>query len=130
MRIKVILSLFFNSQNLDFKTVQALLKVPHTLGIVVSQSKEQAPGTLVPSSDDSSPSDYNHQSLVVLKGSLPPIELTWTCIPLMGLSTQMREWTALHSIVSHHLMPLTPYILKAAPVVSAQRLRLLYSIIS
>lgn len=41
---------------------------------------------------------------------------------LMNLSTFMREWSALHSCRDHRLMPLTPYILKASPVISAIRL--------
>ena len=43
-------------------------------------------------------------------------------IPVMNLATFTREWAALHSIRSHRLLPLTPYILKAAPVVSVARL--------
>jgi hypothetical protein len=111
----------------DYKNVQAVLRATHTLGIVVSQGKEQssAAGSSASSSADDQ-NDYNHQSIVVLKGTLPPSEATWTCIPLIGLSTHMREWTALHSIVSHQVMPLTPYILKAAPVVSAHRLSEIY----
>jgi hypothetical protein len=108
----------------DYKNIQAVLRATHTLGIVVSQGKEQNPGSNSSSADDLN--DYNHQSIVVLKGTLPPSEATWTCIPLIGLSTHMREWIALHSIVSHQVMPLTPYILKAAPVVSAHRLSEIY----
>jgi hypothetical protein len=112
----------------DHKNVQSLLQVPHTLGIVTSQGKEQHPGASKSSHEggDGSSNDYNHQTIVVLKGTLPPSEVTWTCIPLVGLSTHIREWTALHSVVSHHLMPLTPYILKASPVVSAHRLSEIY----
>lgn len=106
----------------DYKTVQSLLQAPHTLGIVLTQGKEQT----VSSSTEEASNDYNHQSIIVLKGTLPPTEVTWTCIPLIGLSTHTREWTALHSIVSHNLMPLTPYILKAAPVVSAHKLSEMY----
>ena len=43
-------------------------------------------------------------------------------LPLMSLSTFSREWAALHSTRDHRLMPLTPYILKASPVISASRL--------
>jgi hypothetical protein len=114
----------------DHTNVQSLLQVPHTLGIVTSQGKEQnLKSSSSGATDDSAAAasnDYNHQTIVVLKGTLPPSELTWTCIPLIGLSTNIREWTALHSVVSHQLMPLTPYILKASPVVSAHRLSEIY----
>ena len=37
-----------------------------------------------------------------------------------------REWVALHSMHSHRLMPLAPYILKASPVVSSSHLSLIH----
>lgn len=46
----------------------------------------------------------------------------WIVIPIMNLSTFFREWTALHSIRDHRLMPLAPYLLKASPAVSQARL--------
>jgi hypothetical protein len=61
-------------------------------------------------------------TLLVLHGSVPSHDSVVLCIPLMGLSTFTREWVALHSIHSHMLMPLAPYILSATPVVSAERL--------
>ena len=64
-----------------------------------------------------------HQTLLILKDSAPCTSETWICAWVTNLSTFFREWTALHSIKSHKLMPLTPYILKAAPVVSAAQLR-------
>lgn len=46
----------------------------------------------------------------------------WKVIPIMNISTFLREWIALHSIRDHRLMPLAPYLLKASPVVSQAHL--------
>ena len=51
-----------------------------------------------------------------------PLKLSFLCIPLMNLSTCLREWHALHSIHSHYLMPLAPHLLKASPVISLTQL--------
>ena len=48
--------------------------------------------------------------------------VNYDIIPIMSVSTFIREWMSVHSIMNHKLMPLTPYILKSAPVVSAIRL--------
>jgi hypothetical protein len=55
--------------------------------------------------------------------SMPSIDRGWICVPVMGMSTFIREWTALHSMHNHNLIPLAPYLLKASPVVSATHLR-------
>ena len=47
----------------------------------------------------------------------------YTCIKISPLSTHIREWTAVNSIQSSNLMPLAPYIMKAAPVVSVNKLK-------
>ena len=58
-----------------------------------------------------------------IKKKLPfTIGKQYSILPLFNLSTSIREWSALHSIRDHRLVPLTPYLLKAAPVVSANRL--------
>lgn len=44
-------------------------------------------------------------------------------VTLTSLSTFMREWVAVQSIKSAALMPLAPYLLKAAPVISVGNLR-------
>jgi hypothetical protein len=62
-------------------------------------------------------------TLLVLKSSAPPHDSVSLCVPVMSLSTFTREWVALHSVHSHFLMPLTPYILKASPVVSLSHIR-------
>lgn len=59
--------------------------------------------------------DYNNKLRVISDGCYDVMSLT-------SLSTFTREWVALHSIVNHKLMPLTPYILKSSPVISASRL--------
>lgn len=46
----------------------------------------------------------------------------YSILPLMALTTFTREWAALQCVRLQNLMLLTPYILKAAPVVSASRL--------
>ncbi|KAJ1434669.1 hypothetical protein B484DRAFT_393897, partial [Ochromonadaceae sp. CCMP2298] len=65
------------------------------------------------------------QSLLMLTGQAPPADVYRYCVPVMGLTTFLRygrEWSALLSIRSAHLMPLAPYLLKASPVVSSQHL--------
>lgn len=47
---------------------------------------------------------------------------TWHVVPLLSLMTSAREWAALQSIRYEQLMPLGPYLLNAAPVVSAMAL--------
>ena len=44
-------------------------------------------------------------------------------VALTSLSTFIREWTAVQSIHSAELMPLAPYLLKAAPVISIAKMR-------
>ena len=44
-------------------------------------------------------------------------------VALTSLSTFIREWTAVQSIHSAELMPLAPYLLKAAPVISIANMR-------
>jgi hypothetical protein len=63
------------------------------------------------------------QSLLMLTGTAPAQDTYRYCVPVMGLTTFLREWSALLSIRSCHLMPLAPYLLKASPVVSSQHLR-------
>ena len=46
----------------------------------------------------------------------------YSLLPLMALTTFTREWAALQCMRMQNLMLLAPYILKAAPVVSASRL--------
>ena len=45
---------------------------------------------------------------------------------IFGIIYFFREWVALHSMHSHRLMPLAPYILKASPVVSSSHLSLIH----
>ena len=47
----------------------------------------------------------------------------WHIVPVLSLATFLREWSAVHSISSHTLMPLAPYLMKGAPVTSYQALR-------
>ena len=108
----------------DLKSLGDVLSVKHCLAVVTSQSSGIGGGALAgPITDSASAADYfNQQSLVLLHDTPPPTDITWTCVPLLGLSTLMREWVALQSIKSHRLMPLAPYITLASPVVSSQML--------
>ena len=67
----------------------------------------------------------SQQSITAMHGSLPPADssrASWVCIPLVSLSSFLREWAAVQSMHHSQLMPLAPYILKASPVVSSQSL--------
>lgn len=61
-------------------------------------------------------------TLLMLAGSAPPQDTVRLVVPVMGLTSFLREWSALMSIRNHRLMPLAPYLLKASPVVSSQHL--------
>ena len=49
-------------------------------------------------------------------------EASYSVLPLVSLTTFTREWAALQSVTNQNLMLLTPYLLKASPVISATRL--------
>jgi hypothetical protein len=59
----------------------------------------------------------------MLAGTALPQDTVRVAVPVMSLTTFLREWSALMSIRNHHLMPLAPYLLKGSPVVSSQHLR-------
>lgn len=97
------------------ESLAAAIKRPHALAIVTSALKGGG-------QSQQAQQQYSQQSLLLLKGSTPSTSEPWTVVPVMGLSTYLREWAAVHSVQCHRLMPLSPYILKAAPVVSSGRL--------
>lgn len=66
--------------------------------------------------DPDAPSDSTRLCMRLRDGA------EYSLLPLMALTTFTREWTALQCVRMQNLMLLTPYILKAAPVVSATRL--------
>eukprot|EP01034_Spumella_vulgaris_P022409 gene22409-28533_t len=92
-----------------------LIKLDHALAVVSSAAKKR---------NEMSSSGGNklaQQTLLVLRGhdNLPLKDELWHCVPVMGLSTFIREWLALQSMASQKLMPLAPYLLKGSPVVSS-----------
>lgn len=115
---------FYYSTNLlnplDFRSLREVLSVNHCLAIVVSQA---ANPKIKADTSTNGAEQYNQQRLIMVKGTELPMEVDWVCFPLLGLSTHIREWSALNSMASHTLMPLAPYILKGAPVASSQYLK-------
>jgi hypothetical protein len=65
----------------------------------------------------------SQQTLLVLAGNALPVDTVRLVVPIMSLTSFLREWSAVMSIRNHRLMPLAPYLLKASPVVSSQHLR-------
>lgn len=100
-----------------------MLALPHSLALVMTSA---AKGSHRGGNDNSGEGDSKHkqqQTLLMLAGAAPPQDTVRYCVPVMGLSTFLREWSALMSIRNHRLMPLAPYLLKGSPVVSSQHLR-------
>ena len=67
-------------------------------------------------------SDSGRHTIITLGNKMEASEQKFAVIVLSSLTTQLREWAALASVRQHELMPLTPYILRALPVVSSQTL--------
>ncbi len=96
------------------KNIEEIVALPHCLAFV------HTVGTAVTSDDTKSVHrKMPHFILKILGDNMPPLNKVRMIIPLTSISTFVREWTAINSIYNHVLMPLTPYILKAAPTVSA-----------
>lgn len=104
------------------------LALPHCLAVVVSQHSRDGPVVGMGGGGDAAGGgeELDQQTLVVLKDATPPTTSTWLCVPFAKLSTNTREWKALHSMRSHSLLPLVPYLLYASPIVSASRLQAIY----
>ena len=103
-----------------------LLRLPHSLALVLTSPARNGGGghNARDNKENSSGSrQLPQQSLLMLSGAAPAQDTVRWCVPVMGLSTFLREWSALMSIRSHRLMPLAPYLLKGSPVVSSQHLR-------
>jgi len=97
-----------------------MLAFPHSLALVMTSA---AKGNNRSNNDDGDSKHKQQQTLLMLSGAAPPQDTIRYCVPVMGLSTFLREWSALMSIRNHRLMPLAPYLLKGSPVVSSQHLR-------
>ena len=128
----------------DIRTLRDLLALPHSLALVLtSPTRDQKPSypnnniinraTAGAAADNSSKDkendnnsnsrDNQQQSLLMLTDCAPAQDTIRWCVPVMSLTTFLREWSALMSIRSNRLMPLAPYLMKASPVVSSQHLR-------
>jgi hypothetical protein len=115
--------------------LKELVAQPHSLAIVLTaatRNKDDAQNSY--NGYDSSNSNHfyepqenrrklQQQTLLILSGPALPLDTMRWCVPVMGLTSFLREWSALMSIRNHRLMPLAPYLLKGSPVVSSQHLR-------
>jgi hypothetical protein len=97
------------------KNVEEIIALPHCLAFVHAAGATGKDDVGVKSASRKMP----HYILKILTDNMPPLNKVRMIIPLTSISTFVREWTAINSIYNHVLMPLTPYILKAAPTVSA-----------
>jgi hypothetical protein len=66
--------------------------------------------------------ENGRHTLLTLSNKMEASDQNFSVVVLSSLTTQLREWAALASVRQHELMPLTPYILRALPVVSSQTL--------
>lgn len=107
----------------DRSTLQELVARPHALALVMTASSARNDSSNGELRDKENSKNQKQQTMLMLAGSAPPQDTVRWCVPVMGLSSFLREWSALMSIRNHRLMPLAPYLLKASPVVSSQHLR-------
>ena len=94
------------------KSSQEVLNGKYFLGVVTSpirigKKEHNSAGTM---------------SVINLAGTVEA-DHQYSLVTLTSLSTFMREWVAVQSIKSAALMPLAPYLLKAAPVISVVNMR-------
>jgi hypothetical protein len=85
------------------------VKVRHYLGIITNVSKKSV--------DQATATTHFHTVLTRRSTNLHP-KSSWVVIPIMNLSTFLREWTALHSVTNATLLPLAPYLMNGSPVCS------------
>ena len=109
------------------RSVKEMLALPHSLALVMT-SAAKGNNSRSNSSDEGDSKHKQQQTLLMLSGAAPPQDTVRYCVPVMGLSTFLREWSALMSIRNHRLMPLAPYLLKGSPVVSSQHLRYFFAV--
>ena len=95
------------------KNIEEIILLPHCLAFVHTVD------TAVTTEDTKRVNRKTQFILKILGDNMPPLDKVRMIIPLTSISTFVREWTAINSIYNHVLMPLTPYILKASPTVSA-----------
>ncbi len=96
-------------ENLERKD---LMGSKHMLGIIFNIPKRQQ-----------QKSDRSYTILMKNAGNTNKEGKMLDCIPLMNISTFLREWNALHSISNYSLFPLTPYLLQASPAISVSRIK-------
>lgn len=102
-----------------------LVRRPHSLALVMTSPPHGAFGGRDFRGNNRAGSDkkQSQQTLLVLAGNVLPMDTVRLVVPIMSLTSFLREWSAVMSIRNHRLMPLAPYLLKASPVVSSQHLR-------
>jgi hypothetical protein len=74
------------------------------------------------------PSNPTSNASKTVTDSMEFVNRVMLCIPLMSLTSFVREWTAVFSIQQHSLIPLAPYLLRGTPVVSSQFVRLVVNL--
>ncbi|CAM6031735.1 unnamed protein product [Sphagnum compactum] len=100
-------------------TWQVLSSHPHVTAIVLTTPRESEGESvtvlMLETSDGVSSAACSRHLSCAVGGQ-------YSVLPLLGLCSFVREWAALHSLRDQRVMPLAPYLLKAAPVASADRL--------
>ncbi len=118
--------------DVDTTALPQLLGRPHALALVLASASRgsQSGGGGGGGGNDARRNDRDEKenkkqqcTLLMLTGSAPPQDTVRLVVPVMSLTSFLREWSALMSIRNHRLMPLAPYLLKGSPVVSSQHLR-------
>jgi hypothetical protein len=109
----------------DTSLVQQHVNRPHALALVLSSTShgEDKDNSAVKENRDRREGKKQQSTLLMLTGAAPSQDTVRLVVPVTGLTSFLREWSALMSIRNHRLMPLAPYLLKASPVVSSQHLR-------
>jgi hypothetical protein len=103
----------------DTDSLQELVRRPHSLALVMTSPPHGRDFR----NNRAGEKKQAQQTLLVLAGNVLPMDKVRLVVPIMSLTSFLREWSAVMSIRNHRLMPLAPYLLKASPVVSSQHLR-------
>jgi hypothetical protein len=91
------------------KTRKELVKHKHFIGIITNASKKKI---------DQTTQSTNHFTVLIRKHPEFIPKMKWIIVPIMNLSTFLREWTALLSINNPTLVPLSSYLMNGSPVCS------------
>ncbi len=111
--------IFRNKKSSSTLLRKDLKDIKHTMGLIQSTPKQNNR-----SKGSNGVRSNNDTFTVLLLGhNNPKPDQEMSFIPLMNLSTFLREWTALLSIKNKALFPLAPYLMFASPSVSSHLLR-------